>query len=117
MKRLIALITLALAGCSGNLPVGTNPDPVNITANVSMAGAPVDGLKLNFQAIGDGPPAVLDIKAGTAAGPVTPGSYTWFISGSEKDLADKKIPDQYREGSMDRKVDVSSPANIDVKLD
>ncbi|GDX93310.1 hypothetical protein LBMAG46_33180 [Planctomycetia bacterium] len=117
MKRLMTLLTLALLGCSGNIPVGTNPDPVTITANVSMAGAPVDGLKLNFQAIGDGLPAVMDIKNGTATGPVTPGNYTWFVSGSEKDLADRKIPDQYREGSMDRKLDVTGTATIDVKLD
>ncbi len=117
MKRLMTLLLATVAGCSQNVPVGTNPEPVNLTVNVAVAGAPVDGLKLNFQAIGDGLPAVLDIKAGTATGPVTPGSYTWFISGSEKDLADKKIPDQYREGSLDRKVDVSSPANIDLKLD
>ena len=117
MKRLITFLTLALVGCSGNIPVGTNPDPVTITANVSMAGSPVDGLKLNFQVIGDGLPAVMDIKNGTASGPVTPGNYTWFVSGSEKDLEDKKIPAEYREGSMDRKVDVSGSATLDIKLD
>ena len=117
MLRSFALLLLCVTGCSQNISVGTNPEPVNITINVTQGGAPVDGLKFNFQPVGDGLPAVLDIKAGAASGPVTPGSYTWFISGSEKDLADKKIADQFREGSMDRKVDVSAGATIEAKLD
>jgi hypothetical protein len=110
MKHLRTLLLLTLAGCNQNLPVGTNPEPVNVSVNVTVAGAPVDGLKFNFQPIGDGLPAVLDIKNGSA-------SYTWYISGSEKDLADRKIPEQYHEGAMDRKVDIKGGETIDAKLD
>jgi len=117
MKRLMTLLLAAVAGCSQNIPVGTNPEPVNVSVNVTLGGAPVDGLKFNFQPVGDGLPAALDIKNGSASAPVTPGSYTWYISGSEKDLADKKIPEQYQEGAMDRKVDVSGSATLDIKLD
>ncbi|MFM7834824.1 MAG: hypothetical protein ACKPJD_23755 [Planctomycetaceae bacterium] len=117
MKRLCTLLLLTLVGCSQNLPVGTNPDPVNVSVNVTLGGAPVDGLKFNFQPVGDGLPAALDIKNGSASAPVTPGSYTWFISGTEKDLADKKIPEQYLEGAMDRKVDIKGGETIEAKLD
>ena len=117
MKRLMTLLLAAVAGCSQNIPVGTNPEPVNVSVNVTLGGAPVDGLKFNFQPVGDGLPAALDIKNGSASAPVTPGSYTWYISGSEKDLADKKIPEQYLEGAMDRKVDIKGGETIEAKLD
>ncbi|MFM7166902.1 MAG: hypothetical protein ACKO3T_16820 [Planctomycetaceae bacterium] len=118
MKSIFALLLVAaVAGCSQNIPVGTNPEPVNVTINVTLGGAPVDGLKFNFQPVGDGLPAIIDIKNGAASGPVTPGNYTWYVSGSEKDLTDKKIPEQYREGSMDRKVDIKGGETIEAKLD
>lgn len=66
MKRLMTLLLATVAGCSQNVPVGTNPEPVNVSVSVTLAGAPVDGLKFNFQPIGDGLPAVLDIKNGSA---------------------------------------------------
>ncbi|MEI7698252.1 MAG: hypothetical protein WCK86_00535 [Planctomycetia bacterium] len=117
MKLLLSLLVLfAVVGCGG-VDVSPNPEPVSVTVNVSMGGSPVDGLKFNFQPIEGGLPAVVEIKKGTFSSQVTPGTYTWFISGSESDLASKKIPASYLEGSMDRKVTVKGGDTIEAKLD
>jgi len=116
MRVLLSLLVLFAAGCGG-VDVSPNPEPVSVTVNVSMGGSPVDGLKFNFQPIEGGLPAVVEIKKGTFSSQVTPGTYTWFISGSESDLASKKIPANYLEGSMERKVTVKGGDTIEAKLD
>lgn len=116
MKVLLSLLVLFVVGCGG-VDVSPNLEPVSVTVNVTMGGSPVDGLKFNFQPIEGGLPAVVEIKKGTFSSQVTPGTYTWFISGSESDLASKKIPANYLEGSMERKITVKGGDTIEAKLD
>lgn len=65
------------------------------------------GLRLNLQPIDKGLPAAIDIKEGKISAKVTPGKYTWYISGDEKDLAAKGIPESFYAGSMERTVEIS----------
>lgn len=116
LNRYSMLLLLCVLGCGG-VDVSPNPEPVSVTVNVSMGGSPVDGLKFNFQPIEGGLPAVVDIKKGTLTSQVTPGTYTWYVSGSEQDLTSKKIPANYLEGSMERKVTIAGGETVEAKLD
>jgi hypothetical protein len=120
MRKLICPVLLAfvaLAGCQPSLDMGTNPEPVEISGSVSKAGTPVDGLKLSLQPLESGLPAVIDIKAGKFSSTATPGKYTWFLSGDEAELEKRQIPQEFREGSMERTVEVPASQPLDLKID
>lgn len=112
-----ALFLLLFTGCESSLDLGTNPEPVAITGTVSKGNAPLTGLRLNLQPLETGLPATLDIKDGKIAAEVTPGKYTWYISGDEKDLAAKGIPEGFLAGSMDRTVEIKGGDTLSLTVE
>lgn len=113
----LVLFLALFAGCQPSLDLGTNPDPVDITGSVSKGGTPLTGLRLNLQPIDNGLPAAIDIKDGKISAKVTPGKYTWYISGDEKDLVAKGIPESFYAGSMERTVEISGGDTLDLKVE
>lgn len=106
-----------LCGCGGIDP-GTNPDPVEVTLNVTMAGKPANDLKFNFQPIGPGAlPAVVDIQNGKVLAKVTPGKYTYFITAGKSPAGFNAVPKAYHEGSMDRQIDLKAGDSIEIRLE
>jgi hypothetical protein len=112
---LLLLLTL-FSGCQPSLDLGTNPDPVDITGSVSKGSTPLTGLRLNLQPVENGLPAAIDIKDGKIAAKVTPGKYTWYISGDEKDLVTKGIPEGYLAGSMERTVEIKGGETLNLSV-
>jgi hypothetical protein len=100
---------LVVAGCG--VSTGSNLDPIDITGKLTMQGRAVSGVKLNLQAIEGGAHAILDVKNGEFRGSVTPGTYTFFVEGGSD------IPEKYRLGAMDRRIEVRAGGPLALTLD
>lgn len=111
-----AICVLLLAGCGSTDP-GTNPAPQLTLLEVTMGGQPVNDVKFNFQPVGSGLPAVVEIKNGKGEFEVTPGEYTYFISAGKSDATLKKVPEKYLTGALDRKFEVKGGESLQFTLD
>ncbi len=118
MRKRIPLLVVVLVGlgCGGVNP-GTNPDQVDITGKVTLAGRLVNDVTFNLQATGVGTQAAYPVKAGAFQGKATPGKYTYFISEGTNASAFKAIPEKYRQGAMDRQINVGSGSVLNITLD
>jgi len=114
---LLSVLLLFVTGCQQSLDLGTNPEPVDITGSVKKGDTPLTGMRLNLQPLDAGLPAAIDIKEGKISAKVTPGNYTWYISGDEKELASKGIPESFHAGSMERTVEIKGGETLDFKVD
>ena len=109
MRKLIPLALIVLAGCTKD--PAKNPDPVEVSGTVRMAGRPVADAVLHLQPTGSGGQAALPVKNGQFKGSVMPGQYTWYLASAAP------IPDKYKEGSLDRQIDVAAGATLTLTLD
>lgn len=114
MLALICVFVSAVAGCG--VTVTPNPDPVEVTFNVTSGGKAVDGVTLNLQTVGAGAAAFGEVKSGVAKITVFPGSYTYYFSASDDKKLDA-IPGAYHAGAMDRLLEISSASPIELKVD
>ncbi len=117
MRLCTLAIVMVLCGCGGIDP-GTNPEPVDVTLSVSVAGKPANDLKFNFQPTGVGAlPAVVDISNGKVQAKVTPGKYTYFVSAGKSPASFNAVPKAYHEGSLERQIEVKAGEAIEIRLD
>ena len=117
MRVWTLLLLSLLCGCGGVDP-GTNPDPIDLTVNVTMAGKPANDLKFNFQPTGPGAlPAVVDVVNGKVQAKVNPGMYTYYITAGKSPAIFNAVPKAYHEGSLDRQIEVKPGETLEVKLD
>ena len=115
--RVLFLTTAVFfAGCGG-ASVVTNPAPVEVTFNVKRSGAPVTDLTFNLQPIAEGGQALGPIENGVAKLSVMPGTYTYYVTAGKAEAAFNAIPEAYRGGARDRKLEISSGSTIDIALD
>lgn len=115
---LLPLLTLALIGCdSVGATASKNPDPVEISGKVSLAGKPVSNVVLNLQPTESGAQATADVKDGIFKATVTPGKYTYFLSEGKVAQAFASIPEKFRAGAMDRQIDIAAGTSLDLKLE
>lgn len=104
------------AGCGGATVV-TNPAPVEVTFNVKRAGTPLTDLTFNLQPIAEGGQSLGPIENGVAKLSVMPGTYTYYVTEGKSETAFNAIPEAFRGGAMDRKLEISSGSTIDIALD
>ena len=117
MRIATLMLVLVLGGCGYRDP-GKTSDPVEITGRVSKGGRPVSDVVLNLQPTGEGTQATLPVKGGDFRGSITPGKYTYFISEANgRPSAFASIPEKYREGSLDRQVEIEKGKSLDLTLD
>jgi hypothetical protein len=116
--RFLCLALLAFAGCGG-VSVTPNPTQVDVEANVTSGGKPVDDVRLVLLALDDkgGGQAQGSVAKGKVKLSVYPGKYTYFVEEGKTDASIKKIPEIYLTGNKDRTIDISSGSTIDIKLD
>jgi hypothetical protein len=115
LKRLVLLFVPMLFGCmlvGCGVNPGKNADPVDIDGKVTLAGKDVSGVVLNLQVTGEGTPLVMPVEKGACKGKVTPGKYTYFLSQASNATAFKDVPAKYREGSMDRQIEIKGPGPV-----
>ena len=72
MRKLFPLAALVLVGCYSN--PGTNPEPVDVSGKVTLAGKTVSDVFLNLQPTGSGTEARLPVKNGEFKGKLTAGA-------------------------------------------
>ena len=110
----LVCLPLLLAGCG--TPVETVQAPVPVTINVTVNGKPIHDVQLTLQPMVDGAQAVGTVAKGEFKAEVVPGIYTYYID-SGKSAADlAKIPDAYRMGSKDRKLELTQAGTFDVSI-
>lgn len=117
MRKLLTLCCLMVIGCGGVNP-GTNPGPVDFSGKVTRNGKPVSEVTFNLQPTGHGSlPAVLPVKNGEIKGKVNPGRYTFFFSDGPNPAAIAAIPEKYREGTLERQIEVAEGTPLTITLD
>ena len=115
--RVWTLMLLAVVLGCGSVDPGTNPDPIDVTLNVTIAGKPADDLKFNFQPTGLGAlPAVVDVVKGKVQAKVNPGMYTYFITAGKSPEKFNSVPKAFHQGSMDRQIEVKPGETIEIQL-
>lgn len=115
--RMVAWSVSMVIGCSSG---GTKlPEAMPVQGKVARAdGTPVGDVLLMLQPTASGHMTSFEVAAdGTFSGEAIAGPYAWFFVKSAKaDDADKalaKVAEEYRQGSLDRRVTVgSSPLSI-----
>ena len=111
------LVLSFLAGCGYENP-GKQGEPLEITGRVTKGGKAVTDVVLNFQATGEGRQASMPLKNGEFKGSMTPGKYTYFFSEMDgKSKAFVGIPEKYRQGSLDRQIEIGQIKTLDLTLD
>ena len=97
---------------------GRPPTRWRSPGRVTKGGRPVSDVVLNLQPTGDGTQATLPVKGGDFRGSITPGKYTYYISEANgKTKAFASIPEKYREGSLDRQIEIEKGKSLDLTLD
>ena len=115
MRKISPLLGLVLVGCAGD--PGRNPDPVEVTGSVRVAGKPVTDVVLNLQPTGAGGQAAVPVRNGEFKGTVVPGRYTYYFTEGRAPAAYRAIPEKYRAGSLDRQIDVGPGDRLTLNLD
>lgn len=106
-----ALAACTLAGCGGGL-VPESGETVQVSGKVSAPqGKSVNGFQIFFQATGGkGQQVQFPLSAdGSFSGQMVKGKYSYYLipgKGTATEKALESFPDAYRQGSLDRQVDV-----------
>ncbi len=114
MRSLVMLGLVGLVGCG--TPVAQVDQPVDITVKVTMGGKPLDGVTMTLQPMVDGAQAALPVEKGELKGTVVPGVYTYYIDSGKSEAALAKIPDSFRMGSKERKLEILAPGSYEVQI-
>lgn len=111
-------LSAAVAGCGGTTPQASTEVQASGTVTTG-SGAPVKDVELQFNATGGtARQAAFKLGAdGKFAGTMTAGKYTYFFNELPgKAAAFAAIPASYRQGSMDRQIEVKDGAPVDIKV-
>lgn len=113
MRWTLLLLAAAVVGCGTT--VTKNPDPVEVSGKVMIAGKPVTDVILTFQPTGAGLPAPVPVTDGAFKATILPGTYAYFIAEGKDKTAYEAVPPEHREASLDRQVEVtSSTSSLDI---
>jgi hypothetical protein len=110
MRKIVVMLALVLLGC-GTDP-GRTPDAVEISGEVTLKGKRLSVATLHLQPTGAGTEAVLPVKNGTFRAKVTPGRYTYYVTGARE-----PIPQPFRAGSLDRQTDIAAGSTLRVAME
>lgn len=108
----LAVAVCSFAGCGGGM-VPESGEEVQVTGKVpAPAGKSVAGFNIQFQATGGkARQATFPLGAdGSFSGTMVKGKYTCFLTpgkGSATEKALESFPESYRQGSLDRQIDVN----------
>jgi|694.fasta_scaffold00147_37 hypothetical protein len=119
--RIAKIICAGLLACVSLLGCGPtitkNADPVEVKIKVTSNGKPVDKVTLTLQPMTHG--AVQSdspVVKGECKAMVVPGTYTYYVASGANDSAVQKIPEAFRRGDMERKLEITQAGNFEVQL-
>ncbi|MFO0942535.1 MAG: hypothetical protein U0930_17500 [Pirellulales bacterium] len=117
MNRCLALLALLLlVGCGETIT--RTADPIQVTFKATSGGKPLNDVTLTLQPMAaGGQQSDIKIVKGEGSGPVIPGTYTYYVEKGKDMAVVEKLPDAFRRGSMDRKLEINQVSTIEVKLD
>ena len=111
----IAILSLAVAGCG--TPVNQAGLPIPITIRVLVKGKPINDVQLTLQPMVDGAQSQGMISKGEFKAEVVPGIYTYYIDSGKSEAELKKVPDSYRLGAKDRKLELTQAGTFEISID
>jgi hypothetical protein len=115
MRRALLLLSLLAVGCG---QVGSpNPDPIEISGKVSMGGQPVDNVRIVFHVTGDGMPGGEKVVNGEFKTKVVPGKYAWYFVEEDSPADLEKIPEKFREATLERQITINSAGEYDFRIE
>ena len=108
------LSMMVLAGCGASI-TPTN-EPVEVTIKVTAKGQPVKNVALTLQPLVGGGQAVGDVVNGQLVTSVVPGTYTYYIDRGKQESDLKAIPEAYRVGALDRRLEIKEAGTYEVSM-
>lgn len=118
---LLLLVALAVAGCSSSGGGKPLPAAKPVSGSLKRAdGSPVGNVLLMLQPTTTGHMTSFEVDAnGAFSGEAIAGPYAWFVAKSAKagdaDKALAKVPEEFQQGKIERKVTVGSAA-LDITI-
>ena len=114
----LSVVVASFSGCSGY--ISTEPgQQVDVSGKVNGPnGKPLNNVLIYFQATGGAAQGVnFPIKEGKFSGKMNAGKYTYYIGGEgpKYEALLKSIPQKWKEGAMDRQVDINA-GEVDIKF-
>jgi hypothetical protein len=109
---LVSMMTLV--GCGASI-TPTN-EPVEVTIKVTAKGQPVKNVALTLQPLVGGGQAVGDVVNGQLVTSVVPGTYTYYIDRGKQPADLKTIPEAYRVGALDRRLEIQEAGTYEVSM-
>lgn len=105
----------SMVGCGPTIV--PNADPVEVKIKVTSDGKPVDKVTLTLQPISEGAlQSQAPVVRGVCSAKVVPGTYTYYVESGESEAALKKIPLDFQRGALDRKLEITQAAELEVQL-
>ncbi len=112
---LVTLIALVGVGCGeSGKPIA---DAVDFSGKVTDAtGKPIGGVEMHLQPLDSGKPSIIPVGAdGSFKAKAVAGKYAFSFQ-MKNGAAAATVPSNYRDGSKDHTISVSSGASLDIKL-
>ncbi|RPH83838.1 MAG: hypothetical protein EHM77_01190 [Planctomycetaceae bacterium] len=120
----LAISLVAIAACIG---CSDSPQPLGASSAFSgklttADGAPVGNVLLNLQPLESGHPVLLEVdEQGNFKGEGVPGEYAYFVAksaskGASAEAALKKVPAEFLEANMTRKVKLGESSELAITL-
>jgi len=110
----IVALAISVAGCGSVTP---NPDPAGVTGTVTHDGKPVSSVVLHFQPTGAGAQAMVTVTDGAFEADLMPGTYTYYITKGSSAEAIATVDPKFAAGALDRQIEVSPGAALEIQLD
>lgn len=115
IRCLGTLLSIFLLGCGPTIT--KNADPVEVKIKVTSNGKPVDKVTLTLQPMTHG--AVQSdspVVKGECKAMVVPGTYTYYVANGATESAVQKIPEAFRRGDMERKLEITQAGSFELQL-
>ncbi|QDU90726.1 hypothetical protein Pla175_41370 [Pirellulimonas nuda] len=109
-----ALTMIVTSGCGA--AITPTSDPVQVTIKVTAKGQPVKNVAMTLQPLVGGGQAVGDVVNGQLVASVVPGTYTYYVDRGKQPADLKAIPEAYRTGALDRRLEIKQAGTYEVSL-
>lgn len=112
----LVLGLVSFTGCSEQIV--KTAEPVQVKVKATSSGKQLNEVTLTLQPLAaGGQQADIKLSKGEGEGAVVPGTYTYYVEKGKNMTEVEKIPEAFRRGAMDRKIEISSATTFEVKLD
>lgn len=113
--RIVVLGVAVIAGCGPTIT--KTSDPVEVTIKATSNGKPLNDVTLSLQPlVAGGQQAAIKMSKGEGKASVTPGTYTYYVETGKSEAEVEKIPEPFRRGDVNRKIEISQSGSFELQL-